>query len=335
MTGRWRAYGRLDTWQSQAESESCLNVSSMCSDNETNSKKPKIFQKSPLQDAKESPQSSRDTYRKRKHSNDLNIDKESEGEISNKSQNSEYHEEKPEHGSRILGNNVIVGDKTLMESNSSIENISKEGLHHHLNKREYPKRGFTEELKKEILDLHNLYRGNVTPSAANMAFMEWDEELEHLAQIWADYCKFKHGTPPGSRYSRGDYGQNLYEGSDPSGSFATYLWYEEHKYYDMKTRYCKPNEQCGHYIQVAWATSNRLGCGITKCEDLYLIVCHYHSGCKASGWTLGNSITLKYERYQLQSRDEVRQNVVMELNTIPKAAFLMWKEAERVTRGVL
>ncbi|PRD32171.1 UNVERIFIED_CONTAM: hypothetical protein NCL1_21313 [Trichonephila clavipes] len=29
---------------------------------------------------------------------------------------------------------------------------------------------------------------------------------------------------------------------------------------------------------VAWATSNRLGCGITKCEDLYLIVCHYHSG---------------------------------------------------------
>ncbi|GFS64546.1 peptidase inhibitor 16 [Trichonephila inaurata madagascariensis] len=165
-----------------------------------------------------------------------------------------------------------------MESNSSIENISKEGLHHRLYKREYPKRGFTEELKKEILDLHNLYRGNVTPSAANMAFMEWDEDLEHLAQLWADYCP------------------------QPSGSLATYLWYEEYKHYDMKTRYCKPNEKCGHYVQVAWATSNRLGCGITKCDEFYLIVCHYHKGIRGIVSGSGNFFSAKMSDFELNKR---------------------------------
>ncbi|GFQ66943.1 hypothetical protein TNCT_433141, partial [Trichonephila clavata] len=32
-------------------------------------------------------------------------------------------------------------------------------------------RGFNQEIKKQILDLHNLYRSNVTPPAGNMAFM--------------------------------------------------------------------------------------------------------------------------------------------------------------------
>ncbi|GFR01726.1 peptidase inhibitor 16 [Trichonephila clavata] len=194
-------------------------------------------------------------------SNNLTVGKESEGDFNKKSQNSEYHEERPVHSNRILGSNAIVGDKMLIKSYSSIRNTSKEkGLSHQLSKREYPKRGFTEELKQEILDLHNLYRGNVTPSAANMAFMEWDEELEHLAQMWADYCKFEHGSPPGSRYSRGVYGQNLYEGSEPSGSKATYLWYEEYKYYDMKTQYCKPKEMCGHYVQKIAPLRNFIAC---------------------------------------------------------------------------
>ncbi|KAG8199453.1 hypothetical protein JTE90_000320 [Oedothorax gibbosus] len=143
-------------------------------------------------------------------------------------------------------------------------------------KREAPARGFYRETQQIILDLHNLYRSNVTPPASNMAHMEWDDELAYLAQLYADNCVFEHGTPPGTTYTRGIYGQNLYLGHDPTCINAMFLWYEEYRYYDLRTQYCQPRQQCGHYVQMAWGDSDRLGCGITKCGMRYLIVCHYH-----------------------------------------------------------
>ncbi|GFR30897.1 peptidase inhibitor 16, partial [Trichonephila clavata] len=137
-------------------------------------------------------------------------------------------------------------------------------------------RGFNQEIKKQILDLHNLYRSNVTPPAGNMAFMEWDERLEHLAQLYADECVFAHGYPRDKTYPHGDYGQNLYIGHDRSGYLGLWMWYEEYEHYDCKTRVCKPEEECGHYIQMAWGKSSRLGCGVRRCGFRYLIVCHYY-----------------------------------------------------------
>ncbi|GFW15590.1 hypothetical protein TNCV_4657281 [Trichonephila clavipes] len=104
---------------------------------------------------------------------------------------------------------------------------------------------------------------------------EWDDRLEHLAQVWADGCEFRHGKPQGMSYP-GAYGQNLYIGGDPTGYLSMWMWYEEYVHYDLRKDYCKPGEQCGHYIQLAWAPSKRLGCGITKCGIKYLIVCHYY-----------------------------------------------------------
>ncbi|XP_054713336.1 cysteine-rich secretory protein 2-like isoform X2 [Uloborus diversus] len=103
--------------------------------------------------------------------------------------------------------------------------------------------------------------------------LEWDNELERLAQIWATKCVFEHGMPDN------DYpdtiGQNLYIGTDPTGYNAVWLWYDEYNYYDLKNQYCRPEKQCGHFIQLAWAPSHRLGCGMHKCGMRYLIVCHY------------------------------------------------------------
>ncbi|GFS64553.1 peptidase inhibitor 16 [Trichonephila inaurata madagascariensis] len=166
-----------------------------------------------------------------------------------------------------------------MESDYLIEKISKdEALHSKSDKRHINDYGFSEEYKKQMLDVHNLYRGNVTPPAANMAFVEWDDYLAYLAQLWADRCVMAHGTPPGTEYPGGYYGQNLYLGAEPTGFEAAYMWYEEFQHYNMKTFYCKPFEKCGHYVQLAWFSSNKLGCGIRKCDDVYLIVCHYFTG---------------------------------------------------------
>ncbi|GFQ75179.1 hypothetical protein TNCT_472061 [Trichonephila clavata] len=96
-------------------------------------------------------------------SSNVNDDKEYEGNFSSAT---EHHEE------NSMKSNGTVEEKIVMESNCSKENISnKEGLRSKLNKREYPASGYTEELKKKILDVHNLYRSNVTPPAANMEFM--------------------------------------------------------------------------------------------------------------------------------------------------------------------
>ncbi|GFQ78666.1 peptidase inhibitor 16, partial [Trichonephila clavata] len=105
---------------------------------------------------------------------------------------------------------------------------------------------------------------------------EWSDELAHLAQLWADTCVFEHGKPKGTTFSKSVYGQNLYLGPDPSGYRATYMWYEEFQHYTLNTDYCKPNQKCGHYIQLAWAESNLLGCGVTKCTEGYHVVCHYY-----------------------------------------------------------
>ncbi|GFS64542.1 cysteine-rich secretory protein 2 [Trichonephila inaurata madagascariensis] len=202
----------------------------------------------------------------------VNNDKEHEGDFSSKSQNSKHH------GENSMTSNEIVVEKIAMDLIPSTKTISsKEGLRSELNKREYPQSGYTLELKKKILDVHNLYRANVTPPAANMEFMEWSDELARLAQLWADNCVFKHGVPEGTNYSKRVYGQNLYLGPDPSGYRATYMWYEEYQHYTLNTNYCKPKQKCGHYTQMAFATSNLLGCGVAKCERGYHVVCHYDS----------------------------------------------------------
>lgn len=140
-------------------------------------------------------------------------------------------------------------------------------------KRHIQQRGFTHDQKMMLLQLHNLYRSNVTPPAGNMAYMEWDDELARLAQIWSDGCIFDHGMPDN------DYpetiGQNLYIGTDPTGYLGLYLWFEEYHHYDLHNDYCLPGKQCGHYVQMAWYLSNRLGCGMTKCGMRYLMTCHY------------------------------------------------------------
>ncbi|POI32077.1 hypothetical protein CIB84_004171, partial [Bambusicola thoracicus] len=47
--------------------------------------------------------------------------------------------------------------------------------------------------RQEILMLHNKLRGQVYPSASNMEYMTWDDELERSAHAWAQQCIWDHG----------------------------------------------------------------------------------------------------------------------------------------------
>ncbi|XP_071959401.1 cysteine-rich venom protein latisemin-like [Antedon mediterranea] len=141
---------------------------------------------------------------------------------------------------------------------------------------------FSTSEAQAILDKHNELRSQVSPEAADMKFMEWDDDLASMAQEWSDGCSFAHGQPDNISPFE-PVGQNLWLGSyQPNGLEAAQAWYNEVSDYDYDTDGCEPGRVCGHYTQVVWADSYAVGCGLTFCEstpqgqsDVWLLTCNY------------------------------------------------------------
>ncbi|XP_010131458.1 PREDICTED: peptidase inhibitor 16, partial [Buceros rhinoceros silvestris] len=137
----------------------------------------------------------------------------------------------------------------------------------------------TDEEKKIILDEHNKYRSQVSPTAVDMLKMSWDTELEAFAQAYAEKCIWDHNKERGRR------GENLFAMAPTLDlEFAVEDWNGEEKYYNLTTSTCAPGQMCGHYTQVVWASTHQIGCGATFCEkidgieteNMYLLVCNYY-----------------------------------------------------------
>ncbi len=107
---------------------------------------------------------------------------------------------------------------------------------------------------------HNAARANVNPPAATpLPPLSWDADLAAYAQAYAEECIFEH--------SMGPYGENLYaeSGIGAGPQDVVDAWVEEVAFYDYDTGACS-NPPCGHYTQVVWADSLRLGCGVAQCD---------------------------------------------------------------------
>ncbi|KAF6339387.1 GLIPR1 like 1 [Rhinolophus ferrumequinum] len=136
----------------------------------------------------------------------------------------------------------------------------------------------------QCVKAHNEMRGKVHPHAANMKHMTWDEGLAKAAKAWANKCKFAHNTCLGKSYECHpifEYvGENIWLGglSIFTPKFAVVAWYNETEYYDYSSLSC--TAVCGHYTQVVWANSYKVGCAITMCSHLgeaetAIFVCNY------------------------------------------------------------
>ncbi|XP_020824535.1 glioma pathogenesis-related protein 1 [Phascolarctos cinereus] len=140
---------------------------------------------------------------------------------------------------------------------------------------------------KECLDIHNKFRSQVNPKASNMLRMSWDTELAKTAKAWAKKCQFAHNVdltnPKKLHPTFSSVGENIWVGS--IGAFseesAIKMWNDEVKNYNFQTQKC--THVCGHYTQVVWANSYKVGCAVQFCPKLTgtpisngaLFVCNY------------------------------------------------------------
>jgi uncharacterized protein YkwD len=100
----------------------------------------------------------------------------------------------------------------------------------------------------------------------------WSVEVAQWAQAWADElardCAFEH--------SRSPYGENLALGiagvhDDPRE--IVFLWYDELLKYDFRRGGF--SKATGHFTQLVWMGTQRLGCGTSTCRGKRLWVCQY------------------------------------------------------------
>ncbi|XP_037532635.1 cysteine-rich venom protein [Nematolebias whitei] len=140
-------------------------------------------------------------------------------------------------------------------------------------------------VQAKIVDVHNAFRRAVDPPAADMLMMTYSEELAASVQAWVDECDLRHG-PPNSRQLDGyELGENLYFSSSPSSwTSVIRAWNDE------KSNYLYPNrstngQPIGHYTQVVWSSSYRVGCGFTQCpNNVYFYGCQYYRAGNFKTW---------------------------------------------------
>lgn len=152
-------------------------------------------------------------------------------------------------------------------------------------------RGLSAAEKKEVLDYHNRLRSRVAigstgqPPASDMQELQWDEELASVAQRHADQCKFSHDCPDCRRVSRFKVGQNLYQSFNTREGVKDWRkaidsWYNEIDIFPVSSvsRYSF-SHKTGHYSQMMWAQTSRVGCGVIQYRkgrfNARLYACNY------------------------------------------------------------
>ncbi|XP_006343540.1 pathogenesis-related protein PR-1-like [Solanum tuberosum] len=125
----------------------------------------------------------------------------------------------------------------------------------------------------QFLFHHNLVR------ATKMELpLTWDSNLENYAKWWAssrrEDCRLMHSFEEG--YFK--LGENIYWGSGNTWTptDAVNAWADEKKYYDYASNSCVEGQLCGHYTQIVWKSTRKVGCARVICDsgDVFM-TCNY------------------------------------------------------------
>ncbi|KAL2464383.1 CAP superfamily protein [Forsythia ovata] len=116
---------------------------------------------------------------------------------------------------------------------------------------------------------------NAARSALRLPPMVWDARLAHYAEWYANLrrrdCVLEH--------SNGPYGENIFWGSGKgwTPAQAAAAWVSEKRSYNYRSNSCAYGQQCGHYTQIVWRETRRIGCARVSCyggRGVFMI-CNY------------------------------------------------------------
>ncbi|MCA2979961.1 MAG: hypothetical protein INH41_31585 [Myxococcaceae bacterium] len=114
--------------------------------------------------------------------------------------------------------------------------------------------------QQEYVTAHNTARRAALPTPSPpLADVTWDAEAEAFATVGATRCIFEHRD-------QNQYGENLYAAAqDSRPSVIVKAWDDEKTDYTYSTNTCRAGAVCGHYTQVVWRSSTKLGCATARC----------------------------------------------------------------------
>lgn len=132
-------------------------------------------------------------------------------------------------------------------------------------------------VQQAFLKSHNDLRSSV-----GVPPLRWDANLAAFAHSWANQrkqqCDYRH-------HSTSPYGENifweLYRQNTPTS--IVQKWFGEKQFFNHATNQCncRPERagcECGHYLNVIWRTTTKVGCsGFVYCDDQKgaIVVCSY------------------------------------------------------------
>lgn len=121
-----------------------------------------------------------------------------------------------------------------------------------------------------MVRLHNKERAEV-----GSAPLKWDEDLAQSAAVYArtlaKFERFEHDP------SNWDEGENLWMGTRNHYSYTQMvgMWSEEKLLLPRLRRWYDDVESVGHYTQMVWKDTSRVGCAIASSPKWDYLVCRY------------------------------------------------------------
>ncbi|KAK1268809.1 hypothetical protein QJS04_geneDACA013860 [Acorus gramineus] len=117
---------------------------------------------------------------------------------------------------------------------------------------------------------------NVARAVLGLPPLAWDVRLARYASSYAR----KRRRDCALVHSDGPYGENIFWGSGSgwTAAQAVKYWAAERAWYDYRGNSCAPGQKCGHYTQMVWRGTRRLGCDMVSCFGGrgVFVVCSYN-----------------------------------------------------------
>lgn len=135
--------------------------------------------------------------------------------------------------------------------------------------------GLSRREAEEIVTLHNTVRAEV-----GVGPLRWSEKLAAYARAWADHlastqCQMEH-RPRSGKWCQ-EYGENLFIGTAAhyGTADAVMAWAREKDKYPGGPLQSSRWAAAGHYTQIVWQDTQRIGCATGQCRGKVIVVCNY------------------------------------------------------------